>query len=172
MTHLYYFAYGSNLHPQRLVRRVPSATVIDTCAIQGYQLVFNVDHPDGSGKCNIVKHDSNEHCVHGVIYQLLAEEKILLDACETNYSDAEIRLECKLGVINAFTYLAHEHVLDDSVIPYEWYRDLVLHGARHHAFPADYVDKLVSHATQPDKDNERAETHARIIQSMLEEINR
>jgi gamma-glutamylcyclotransferase len=53
MAPLYYLAYGSNLHPLRLMQRVSSAKVEDVIELPGRQGNFHKRSPDGSGKCNL-----------------------------------------------------------------------------------------------------------------------
>ena len=48
-----YAAYGSNLHPGRLRKRVPSADLVGCAKIEGWSLNFNKRGKDGSGKCSI-----------------------------------------------------------------------------------------------------------------------
>lgn len=44
-------AYGSNLHPLRLRKRVSTANLIGIVEMQGYQLAFHKRSTDESGKC-------------------------------------------------------------------------------------------------------------------------
>ena len=48
-----YFAYGSNLHPMRLMERVPSAKFVGTVEIKKYRLTFHKKSIDDSSKCNM-----------------------------------------------------------------------------------------------------------------------
>ena len=54
---LYYFAYGSNLHPKRLKdpKRAPSAELVTTGTVTGYCLKWHKESSDGSSKCNIIE---------------------------------------------------------------------------------------------------------------------
>jgi hypothetical protein len=52
---LYYFSYGSNLHPVRLTERIFSATLIGTVKLKKYRLEFHKKRKDKSGKCNLMK---------------------------------------------------------------------------------------------------------------------
>ena len=69
-----YFAYGSNMSSKRLLRRVRAAQVFGIGTLHAHRLAFQkVSDVDGSGKADIVTHDS-EH-VMGVLYRLDAEAK-------------------------------------------------------------------------------------------------
>lgn len=55
---LHYFAYGSNLHPYRLIQRVPNARLVATTRLDGYGVSFSKRSHDGSSKCNLAKKDA------------------------------------------------------------------------------------------------------------------
>ena len=52
MTLIKYFAYGSNLHPQRFQERVPSGKFLALAALTRHTLLFHKRGQDGSSKCN------------------------------------------------------------------------------------------------------------------------
>lgn len=66
-----------------------------------------------------------------------------------------------------FTYLAPEEHCNDSLVPYTWYRDLVLIGCRYHAFPEPYVQSVASHTCRNDPKLERAAENGAILQKAL-----
>lgn len=41
-----------------------------------------------------------------------------------------------------YVYVAEENAIDDALVPYSWYYELVLAGAEQHALPNDYVAGL------------------------------
>ena len=55
---LFYFAYGSNLHPNRLEARIGKSHQLGLFKLVNYKLKFNKPSNDGSAKCNIPK---NKH---------------------------------------------------------------------------------------------------------------
>ena len=76
---LNYLAYGSNLHPMRLLERVPSAQLIGSTEIAGFELAFHKKSKDGSGKCNLLQIDEDNRSVFGAVYRIDATEKPALD---------------------------------------------------------------------------------------------
>ena len=44
--------------------------------------------------------------------------------------------------ITVFVYVAEKNAIDEALVPYRWYYDLVLAGAEQHALPIDYVAGL------------------------------
>lgn len=51
-----------------------------------------------------------------------------------------------------FTYIADREQVDEALRPYEWYKRLVVAGAREHGFPPDYIHEVnrVQAITDPD----------------------
>ena len=74
-----YAAYGSNLHPLRLSRRLPSAELISSAYLPDWSLHFHKRSIDESGKCNIRRGGSG---VHYAIFEISLEDKLALDRIE------------------------------------------------------------------------------------------
>jgi gamma-glutamylcyclotransferase len=143
MADLYYFAYGSNLHPVRLAERVPSSRHLCTVRLDCHRLAFNKRGRDGSGKCNILCTENPDDYVYGAIFRLLHEEKERLDHFEgrgKGYRVSQIQIEHDDTLYNCFTYAAQSSHIDNTVLPYDWYRELVILGAEYLAMPDDYID--------------------------------
>ncbi len=144
-----YAAYGSNLHPNRLNERVPSAKLCGNSVLKGWGLRFHKRGLDGSSKCNIV---SCSETLYVAVYEIDPREKSNLDKAESlghGYQEKKIYIsdygEC-------FLYAAQDSHIDVSLKPYGWYKELVLLGCVYHGFPADYVDMIrrVPHVEDPD----------------------
>ena len=159
MSKLLYFAYGSNLHPQWLRSRTPSAEILSTESSPYYYLLFNKHGLDNSGKCNIVKSDNIDDVVHGVVYQINADEKAVLDEAELGYSRERIQIG---EYENVLVYIANETVSNYSK-PYSWYRDIVIAGAQYHNFPESYIEHIRSFTAIVDPDLERENKHRAIV---------
>lgn len=143
-----YFAYGSNLHPGRMVARVPTAVRVAVARLNDYRLTFAKWGEDGSGKCDVAPADGD--VVWGVVYRIDASEQHRLDAAEgPGYRIETVSLATDDGALEAFTYIARPDWLTDDP-PYDWYRDIVAAGVREHGLPADYMARIESVATVPD----------------------
>ena len=93
--------------------------------------------------------------VHVAIFDMSAADKERLDTIEgVGAGYAEIRLEVP-GFGECFSYAATESHIDDSLLPYDWYRELVLAGAATHGFPEGYVEQIRRIAVRSDPDVER-----------------
>lgn len=168
MERLNYLAYGSNLHPLRLRRRIPSATLIGTTVITNSRLVFHKHGADDSGKCTILN-DTDEHSVvHAVVYTINADESILLDKVEgTGYSRQQMTCNVNGNKYSVFCYVALPQAINPSLRPFYWYRELVLTGARYHRFPENYIARLAEIDAIPDQDTQREQRN----QTLLLNIN-
>lgn len=153
-----YFAYGSNLLRERMVARAPSALVRATGYIEGHKIKCNKRSKDGSGKCNLVKTEEDNDKVYGVVYDFLDADKPTLDKHEglgSGYNAEEIRVVTDKGEMRAYTYVADDSAVDDSLRPYSWYKDLVVKGARQHSLPSEYISHLEGFEADSDPDAER-----------------
>ncbi len=165
-----YFAYGSNLHPVRLQQRVPSCRFLDVAKLSGYQLKFHKLHPDGSGKCSVLFTGDEQHHLFGVVYSISASDKSLLDRAEGvghGYDVTELSLTGNTGAHTAFTYVANDDYIDDSLQPYPWYKALVVTGATRHQLPDDYIARLELVDTIDDADEQRIDLHMEIVKTEM-----
>jgi len=143
-----YFAYGSNMSAGRMQQRIPNATVLGTARVQDRQLVCNKLGRDGSGKANLI-HRSG-YVVYGVLYELPPADIAELDKIEGGYRRISIQtFSWRYDPIRAETYEAE--VLTDDPTPFEWYRELMLAGARENGLPEDYVLYLEQLQVRPGK---------------------
>lgn len=149
-----YAAYGSNLHPLRLSRRVASARLLGAAFLPGWSLHFHKRSADESGKCNIQRGSAG---VHFAVYDMSRADRLILDGIEGVGSGYElVKLEIP-GFGECFSYTASESHIDDRLQPYDWYRALVLAGARALGFPKDYVAGIAGTRARRDPDARRHE---------------
>lgn len=153
MDTLHYLAYGSNLWPPRLAARVRLLATLGAVALPDRALAFTKRGADGSGKCHLA--DAPGAMAWGVVYRMAAADKAALDRIEGvghGYAVIEIDLP---GHGACFVYQALATALDARLEPFDWYRDYVLAGARHHRLPADYIEAIASTPTVRDADRAR-----------------
>ena len=99
-------------------------------------------------------------CVHGALFHIPPGQKDRLDKAESlgaGYDQRELRVETGDGHVEAWTYIAGQDYVDESLIPYDWYRDLVVAGAESLGLPVGYVDVLRSVVVVKDGDLHRAQ---------------
>ena len=147
----YYFAYGSNMHFGRMIERLSRVRFLETAILGEHTIRFHKLGRDRSGKCNVVT-DPERH-VAGAIYRLEAKAFSLLDRIEgSGYRRMPIVVR---GIRSARRYRANCYVaktvaIEESLIPYDWYRDIVVDGARCLGLAGDYVEWLRSFPAQTD----------------------
>mgnify|MGYP001826205331 FL=1 len=158
-----YAAYGSNLHPMRLVQRVSSAKLIDTARVPGFDLRFHKRSVDGSAKCDIVEAASE---IYVAVYEILLKEKSLLDKIEglgSGYDEMQIAVP---GVGDCWAYTAAESHIEPALVPYTWYKAMVLLGCEFNAFPDRYTQKVREVADQRDQDERRHNENSLLVEAM------
>ncbi len=167
---LHYFAYGSNMLTRRLARRVPSARPLGDGWLSGHRIAFHKRGWDGSGKANLLATGDPEDRVHGVLFELAAAERPELDRAEGGYDRHTVRVRTGPGlpdVLPALTYVADDAFIDDSLLPFPWYKAFVVDGAREHGLPAGYVEWLAAVGVVPDPDPRRARRNRAIARAEL-----
>lgn len=162
-----YFAYGSNLHPLRLQERVPSANLLGITSLAGHQLVYGKRGIDGSGKCTTVGGCYESDYVLGAVFTLRASELGALDAVEgPAYQRKQAVFRLNDSELSCFYYEASDCSIDNDLLPFDWYRDLVILGARYHQFPAAYVASLGAVPTRQDADPMRQQKMLALLARM------
>jgi gamma-glutamylcyclotransferase len=162
--HFLYFAYGSNLLTQRLRERTPSAVKVASGILHRHELCWHKSAADGSGKCDVTASPNDTSLVYGVIYRIHVAEKSILDLAETlgiGYAEKQVSIETSSGRLQALLYFALK--IDPDAIPYDWYHQLVVAGAREHNFPARYLTALAAVLSKPDADEARSKHHFDLI---------
>ncbi len=160
-----YFAYGSNLHPGRLIARLGDLAVRGAAALPDFRLTFDKVGGDTSGKCTI--EPAPGHTVHGALYGITAAQQAVLDVIEGDrYAVRPVRVRTPDGELDAFTYVALAEHTRPGLAPFDWYRELVVRGARHHGFPAEYVASLRAVPAVPDPDPNRAALNAALLATL------
>ncbi len=169
-TLLYYFAYGSNLHPVRLLERVTSATLFGVVELYKHRLEFHKKGQDGSSKCNAVRTEGEFDRVYGALYQVEHDHKNDLDRIEgvgSGYRDQQIKLHYQGQEYTCFTYFAQSPSIGNNLKPYHWYKQLVVLGAKHLQFPDAYVQSIEQVESVEDPDETRRTTHELLIGRIL-----
>ncbi len=141
---LWYFAYGSNLDPGTFLgRRRMRPLDTKVAVLHGWRLVF--DLPTGQGERAVanLRAAPGEHTV-GVAYAISDEQARHLDRTEgvpRAYRRETVDLLTRAGeAFSAFTYVSPHR--QEGRKPSRRYMGLLLHGARHHGLPDEWVATL------------------------------
>lgn len=127
----YYLAYGSNLNVPQMRRRCPTATILGTATLKGWELLFR-----GSKTGSYLTIEPKEGGrVPVVIWEVTPADEAALDRYEgfpSFYYKRDFWLQYR-GIrsgrrrtVNAFAYIMHE---DRPIgIPSEYYMDVCMEG--------------------------------------------
>lgn len=158
-----YFAYGSNLLSARLKARTPSARVAGRAILPRFELRWHKIGADDTGKCDVVFTDRPGDSVHGVVYVIRRAELKHLDRVEelgTGYYACNVPIQLAGRRRLARTYRAIP--TDPALKPLDWYKRFVVHGAREHKLPEEYIARLARTAAMIDPDQARRIRNFRI----------
>src|SRR5260370_42455179 len=141
-----YFAYGSNMLAERIKVRARDAKPLSIADVAGRRLTFHKigTMKDGSknGKCDICIDADPKAIVYGVLFEIPEPQFTRLNTYEKGYSSIELVVHSpRLGAVSAVAHLAD--TTDATLIPYDWYRDLVLEGALQHGILEPYIREYI-----------------------------
>jgi gamma-glutamylcyclotransferase (GGCT)/AIG2-like uncharacterized protein YtfP len=134
-----YFAYGSNMDPEQMQERCPSAKFQTVVELPDYKFQVN-----SRGVATVVP--ARETRVFGALWELSEDDVVRLDECQGMlagfYHKESVSVRTVSGQeVEAFTYIATDDTLGE---PDEAYLDRVTRAAAHHGLPAQYVEHLRS----------------------------
>lgn len=171
-----YFAYGSNLCPNRLEQRVGSCRILGVARLKAFQLLFHKRGKDGSAKCDAYKTDNDQHSVYGVVYAMSGNQSAVLNDIEGlgagyNLETVQVELIQVAQSIDAQTYLTQPDYIDPNLAPYSWYRDFVLYGARIQGLPSAYISQLEKTKANSDPDKQRLIINQKILDGWSQAVD-
>ncbi len=145
-----YFAFGSNMNPSRIKKRL--GRIPESCGgmLKDYSLCFNKinDRKTGAGYANIVPVENVN--VYGVLYQVSEDELSKIDCCEGindgHYSRKDVAVILNSGKnVSAVTYVACSKRIAENLLPEQEYLNHLLAGREY--LPDEYYNYLLSHKT-------------------------
>jgi cation transport regulator ChaC len=139
-----YFAYGSNMNPDRARARGLAFDRVESARLPGFHIAFHKRARDraGVGRANLVF--DRDAVVEGVLFHLESPAAIeALDRHEgapVHYSRDVVVVESAGGSVAAWTYFANPAVLVRELAPDRAYLEQLLAGAPFLSSP--YVERL------------------------------
>ena len=142
-----YFAYGSNLDANQMLKRIGSNPVAKRAKLTDYKLCFNKLAADGSRYANIIEDGTG--VVWGVVYSCTPHAIENLDRDEGvpggHYRRILIVAELESGEkVNCQTYVAGDKYTCKDGKPRNDYLNRILLGARYHNLPIDYIESIAA----------------------------
>jgi gamma-glutamylcyclotransferase len=152
----HYFAYGSNMNSNRVRQRKMSFESASSGRLLDYSLRFNkrsVKYP-GAAAANVVA--SAKGVTEGVVYRLVQPVQIeMMDPYEgypVRYSRTALPIVTKVGVVDAWVYIANEDYVAEGLAPAQWYLNHLLAGRGY--LSASYFESLLQIKCLHDSDIE------------------
>lgn len=149
-----YFAYGSNMDPDQMKCRCPSAKCTCRAKLPDHRLAFTRKSSNrGCGVADAVQDEG--HDVWGGVYEIDEQDVACLDSCEgyrpgrPKQRNAYVRDECTVleegdpeHPLEVWTYFANPQ--PDPPPPSDEYIQTIIKGAREWGLPEEYVRELGS----------------------------
>ena len=126
---IYYFAYGSNMNPNRMADRVGNFEIVGLGILHDFELRFNkiAQNKNGIGYANVVWAPGKN--VEGIIYQF--ENIALLDKYEgypKHYNRKILDIMHNQSRLKTWVYIAQENQISNGLLPERRYLRHLLVG--------------------------------------------
>ena len=132
-----YFAYGSNLWRQQMIRRCPDQREIGTGRLKGWRWIITT-----RGYASIVASEGDY--VLGTVFELSKADVLSLDRFEGveqgNYRKEMIIFDVEGRSLNGLVYI---DLVTEEGIPKEEYITRINNGIRDAGFPDEYVTRYL-----------------------------
>ncbi len=136
----YYFAYGSNMLPERLIGRIGKYHTAFNAVFPRHKFIYNKKSIDGTAKANVESDGGAE--VHGVCFEIDESDLGILKKFEEGYDQRNIDIVTGNGYITqAVTYISTS--TDASLSVSEEYKNIVQKGAKHWGLSKSYVSEYL-----------------------------
>jgi len=139
-----YFAYGSNMDPNRMKKRGINFSKREHAVLEGWKLLFNkiASRNSNEGYANIEKEEGN--VVEGILYELQESDIEKLDrweGCSHHYKKISIKVRLDTGKeIEAITYVANPNKVKQGLKPSKEYLAHLLKGCD--LLSSEYCERL------------------------------
>ncbi len=135
-----YFAFGANLHPATLERRRIEPLRHASARLDGHRLVFDLPGVPVFEPAFANIHPADDH-VWGVLYELSTADMRRLRSYEgAAYGEVDVEVESDGARVTARAFSAEERHRPRP--PSRRYLRVITEGARHHALPDPWIDRL------------------------------
>lgn len=137
---LYYFAYGSNMHPKQMAERCPGARAVGAGVLEGWRFFITT-----RGTASIIPDECSR--VYGVVWRCGPPHFHALDRYEgvhwRNYARRVVTVASQSrGTLAAHTYVGFRRYPGRARANY--LRTAVIPGAQAFGLPCDYIEELES----------------------------
>jgi hypothetical protein len=158
-----YFAYGANVHPGWLRRRIPDAELVGAAVLPGHRLAFRKRGRDGAARSDAQPSDTPGDVLPGVLYAVRRDALDQLGAAGAGYRMEEVEVLVAGATRRALTWRAEDSAVAAGLDPLDWYVELIRAGAAMLGLPAAHQRWLASVQVRVDRDSEQS----RIARALL-----
>ena len=130
-----YFAYGSNMDAEQILRRCPQSERQEKAKLSGFEFFIN-----RRGVASIRRKASKN--VWGIVYSITKNDEVSLDEYE-GYPD--VYKKERLSELNAFCYI---DPTEESGSPRAGYMGKIVKAAQSNDFPKEYINELTTWLNQ------------------------
>ena len=140
----WYFAYGSNLSKQQMLRRTGSIPVSRPAGLFDYQLAFRKVLVGEDVYATIVPTPGK--VVQGVAYlcspHAMSQLDVFEGVAENCYRRELVQVTALTGeILNCIVYIG-EKFFSEAAVPSANYLNAILTGAQEHQLPPDYIRQI------------------------------
>ncbi|HEX5106045.1 MAG TPA: gamma-glutamylcyclotransferase family protein, partial [Pirellulaceae bacterium] len=146
-----YFAYGSNLNPTQMSKRVMKHRPVGVAYAKGFELAFSIPGSTWAGAVANIREEEGRF-LYGVVYEIDAHGLDRLDFFE-GVKQGEYRREMitvylhdRDAPVQAWVYRG-EHRDAIAETPGKIYLDTIVEGAKSHGLPPSYIKQLTGYQT-------------------------
>lgn len=149
-----YIAYGSNLNLPQMARRCPTAKVVGTGQIEGYELLFRGGHRGAVATVEPLEGSA----VPVLMWKIKPQDEQALDRYEGYphfYHKEMMDVEMGGRTVPAMVYVMNGgHELG---APSDYYLNTILEGYRSAGFDTDFLDQAVEKSVRLAREHQEAE---------------
>ena len=153
----------------RLRQRGVSARVVGPAVLRGHRLVWTKRSVDGSGKCGVLPTADPADEVWGILLDIDDRGLAIFDRTEgagRGYERRTVAAYADGTSVGAVTYISIE--MAEGLRPYDWYKRLVVAGARAGGLPEAYIEELSAVPSVQDPDVARRSAELRLLAASAE----
>ncbi len=149
----WYFAYGSNLSKQQMLRRTGSIPPSRPAVLSNYQLAFRKVLVGEDVYATIIP--APRKVVQGVAYlcspHAMAQLDVFEGVAENCYRRELVQVTALSGeILNGIVYVG-EKFSSETAVPSANYLNAILTGAQEHQLPTDYIHQIMTLANCGDQ---------------------
>ncbi len=164
------FAYASNMNVKDFSNHLKSAKKLGNAYLPGYEFVFNKLADDLSAKANVIPADNPDVPAWGVLLEFTDADTEILNKGDWPEHMELKPTECidETGTMHtAHVFTSLPHAVNNSLLPYDWYKEKIITLAELNGLPDNYIAHLNLMPAKQDPDERRRERRLKKFRESL-----